>query len=151
GFRRVLIFGSLVSAATVAANGLFTPATPYIVILAVLLLGGFLRSMFFTGINALTSADITSEDTCRAAHLATVAQQLSIAVGVAAAGGILEVATTVHGGSLTLADFHIAFFTVAAISALASLLFLRLAADAGSAVSGHSDRTQKLIDKDSAP
>jgi EmrB/QacA subfamily drug resistance transporter len=137
GFRRVLIIGSLVAAGTIAANGFFTPQTPYVVMLAVILAGGFVRSMFFTGINALTYAEISPEDTSKATPIAAVAQQLSIALGVAVAGGILETSTHFHGGTLTLTDFHIAFFIVAGISALAAIWFVRLAPDAGSAVSGH--------------
>jgi len=137
GFRNVLVLGSLISAASVGISGLFTPATPYVLILAVLLAGGFLRSMFFTGINALTYAEISPEDTSKATPIAAVAQQLSIALGVAVAGGILETSTHLHGGTLTLTDFHIAFFIVAGISALAAIWFVRLAPDAGSAVSGH--------------
>ncbi len=143
GFRTVLVAGSLVSAASVAVNGLFTPATPYGLILAVLLVGGFLRSMFFTGINALTYAEIPPEDTSRATPIAAVAQQLSIALGVAVAGGILEASTHFHGGDLRLADFHVAFFIVAGISALAAIWFVRLAPDAGSAVSGHGKATSE--------
>lgn len=60
---------------------------------------------------------------------------------MALAGGILEVSTTLHGGALTLSDFHVAFFIVAAVSAAASLSFMRLAPDAGNAVSGHGGLT----------
>jgi EmrB/QacA subfamily drug resistance transporter len=141
GFRRVLIFGSLIAAASIAINGLLTPETPYLLILAILLAGGFIRSMFFTGINALAYAEISTADTSRATPIAAVFQQLSIALGVALAGGILEVSTTLHGGPLTLSDFHIAFFIVAAVSAAASLSFMRLAPDAGNAVSGHGGLT----------
>ncbi|TIO08390.1 MAG: MFS transporter, partial [Mesorhizobium sp.] len=141
GFRRVLISGSLIAAASIAINGLFTPETPYLLILAALLVGGFIRSMFFTGINALAYAEISTADTSRATPIAAVFQQLSIALGVALAGGILEVSTTIHGGPLMLNDFHIAFFIVAAVSAAASLSFLRLAPDAGNAVSGHGGLT----------
>ncbi len=137
GFRNMLVLGSLIAAVSIAVNGLFTPETPYALILAVLLAGGFLRSMFFTGINALTYAEISTEDTSKATPIAAVAQQLSIALGVAVAGGILEASTHFHGGTLVLADFHVAFFIVAAISALAALFFVRLSPDAGSAVSGH--------------
>jgi EmrB/QacA subfamily drug resistance transporter len=141
GFRRVLISGSLIAAASIAINGLFTPDTPYLLILAALLAGGFIRSMFFTGINALAYAEISTADTSKATPIAAVLQQLSIALGVALAGGVLEVSTAIHGGPLTLADFHIAFFIVAAVSAAASLSFLRLAPDAGNAVSGHGELT----------
>lgn len=145
GFRRVLVFGSLVSAATVAINGLFTPETPYTLILGMLLAGGFLRSMFFTGINALTYAEVSAADTSKATPIAAVAQQLSIALGVALAGGILEMSTKIHEGPLALADFHIAFFIVAAVSAAASISFMRLAPNAGSAVSGHGGRAAKIM------
>ncbi|RWF17303.1 MFS transporter, partial [Mesorhizobium sp.] len=137
GFRRVLIWGSLVAAASIAIYGLFTPQTPYVLMLAILLVGGFIRSMFFTGVNALSYAEITAADTSKATPITAVFQQLSIALGVALAGGILEVSTSIHGGALTLGDFHIAFFIVAAVSAAASITFMRLAPEAGSAVSGH--------------
>jgi MFS family permease len=151
GFRQVLVYGSLISAASVAANGFFTPETPYALILVILLIGGFLRSMFFTGINALTYSEISSEDTSKATPIAAVGQQLSIALGVAAAGGILDASTTLRGGQLGLADFHIAFFIVAAISALAAIWFLRLAPDAGSAVSGHGGRFAKQVEPETPP
>jgi EmrB/QacA subfamily drug resistance transporter len=146
GFRSVLVYGSLVSAATVGINGLFTPQTPYMLIIGMLLIGGFLRSMFFTGINALTYADIATVDASKATPIASVSRQLSVATGVALAGGILETLTLLHQGPLRLADFHIAFFIVAAISALSALFFMQLPADAGSAVSGHRHRAGKQAD-----
>ena len=106
-----------------------------------LLVGGFIRSMFFTGVNALSYAEVSAEDTSKATPITAVFQQLSIALGVALAGGILEVSTSIHGGPLTLSDFHIAFFIVAAVSAAASLSFMRLAPDAGNAVSGNGRLT----------
>ncbi len=146
GFRRVLIWGSLLAAASIAINGLFTPTTPYLLMLAVLLVGGFIRSMFFTGVNALAFAEIPAEDTSKATPITAVAQQLNIALGVALAGGILEISTKVHGGPLTLSDFHIAFFIVAGVAALASLSFMRLSPDAGNAVSGYKAQPGKPIE-----
>ena len=108
--------------------------------------------MFFTGVNALVFADVTAEDTSQATAITAVSQQISIALGVAVGGGILEVSTSIHGGPLTLADFHIAFFIVAAISAAASLSFMRLAPDAGNAVSGHGRlTTPKVLEPVSPP
>jgi MFS family permease len=148
GFRRVLIFGSLIAAGTIAVYGFFTPQTPYAVMIGIILIGGFIRSMFFTGVNALAYADIAPEDISKATPLAAVAQQLNIALGVALAGGILEALTGLHGGPLTLGDFHIAFFLVAAVSAAASFWFVRLAPDAGNAVSGYKGqptRTKETV------
>jgi EmrB/QacA subfamily drug resistance transporter len=146
GFRRVLIWGSLLAAISIAVYGLFTPTTPYPLILAVLLVGGFIRSMFFTGVNALAFAEIPAEETSKATPITAVAQQLNIALGVALAGGILEVSTKVHGGPLMLSDFHVAFFIVAAVAALAALSFIRLSPEAGNAVSGYKARPAKPLE-----
>lgn len=130
-FRRALMGGSLISAAFIAVNGTFTPATPYWIIIGFLLVGGFARSLFFTGVNALAFAEIPNEKTSQATPLTAVAQQVSIAIGVALAGGILEISTMLRGAPLALVDFHIGFFVVACVSVLAFFWFARLAPDAG--------------------
>jgi MFS family permease len=137
GFPRVLGFASMGGGLLIAGHGLFMPDTPVPLIMAVLLVGGVLRSVFFTGSNAIGYADVSDEEASQATAIVAVGQQLSIAFGVAVAGGILELSTRLHGGELSLADFHIAFFVVGGLSALAGLIYLRLPPDAGSNVSGH--------------
>jgi EmrB/QacA subfamily drug resistance transporter len=136
GFRRTLMYGSLISAAFIAANGMFFPETPYGFIIGFLLIGGFFRSLFFTGVNALAFAEIPDAKTSQATPITAVAQQVSIALGVAMAGGILEISTALRGAPLQLADFHIGFFVVAAVSATAFFWFAKLAPDAGRELSG---------------
>lgn len=136
GFRRTLMYGSLISAAFIAANGLFFPETPYGLIIGLLLISGFFRSLFFTGVNALAFAEIPDAKTSQATPITAVAQQVSIALGVAMAGGILEISTALRGAPLQLADFHTGFFVVAAISATAFFWFAKLAPDAGHELSG---------------
>ena len=142
GFPRVLglaaVFGSLL----IAAHGLFTAETPAPVIMAVLVAGGVLRSIFFTGVNAIGYADISDEEASQATAITAVCQQLAVAFGVAVAGGILEISSAMGGGGLSLVDFRIAFFTVGGLSALAGIIYFRLPANAGSHVSGHRVRTE---------
>ncbi len=95
------------------------------------------HTLYFTGVNALVFADISDADSSQATAINAVAQQISIATGVALAGAILDVSLHFHGGGLALADFHIAFLGVAGVAVLAAVVFLRLPRDAGSAVSGH--------------
>jgi hypothetical protein len=64
-------------------------------------------------------------------------QQISVALGVAVAGGILEASTQIRGVPLDLQDFHIAWFIVAVLAVISAIQFLRLPPDAGSNVSGH--------------
>ncbi len=137
GFRNVLIVAGLAGALFVGVNGLFTPQTPHLLIILVLTGSGFLRSLFFTSTNALVFADIDEKDASQATAISAVAQQISVALGVALAGVILEGYTNVTGEPLGLGAFSTAFLTVAAVVAFAALPFMRLAPDAGQSVSGH--------------
>jgi uncharacterized membrane protein len=96
-----------------------------------------LRSIFFTGTNAIGYADISDEEASQATAIVAVGQQLSVAFGVAVAGAILEITSMLSGGHLTLLNFQIAFFAVGGMSALAGIIYFRLPHDAGNNVSGH--------------
>jgi EmrB/QacA subfamily drug resistance transporter len=137
GFPRVLIFASIAGCLLLGVFGFIGPDTPHVYLYATLLAGGVLRSIFFTGCNALGFADVEAHDASQASAITVVAQQLSIALGVAFAGGALEFSSRFTGGGLSLADFHFAWFVVAGVSLFGAVAFLRLPPDAGSDVSGH--------------
>ncbi len=137
GFRTVLLTGVGVASVLTGVNGFFEPSTPYVVIMLPLLLSGFFRSFFFTGVNALTYSEVDDAETSQATSIASVTQQISRALGVAFAGSILEVSTSLKGAPLDIADFHLAFFGVAILGALSLIPFVRLPADAGQELSGH--------------
>jgi EmrB/QacA subfamily drug resistance transporter len=139
GFKATLLVNGLISTGFLAAQALFTPATPHLVILAVLLAGGFFRSLQFTALNALSYSDVSQRDMGRATSFYSVAQQLSLAMGVACAAFVLEAAQYLRGDmSLAVADFAIAFFVIALVSGLSIFSYLGLPADAGAEVSGKS-------------
>jgi hypothetical protein len=58
GFRTVLTVNALIGAAFLLAISLFTAATPWWLIVAVLLVGGFFRSLQFTSLNTIAYADV---------------------------------------------------------------------------------------------
>ncbi|MHC2303196.1 hypothetical protein ACVJBD_007463 [Rhizobium mongolense] len=53
--------------------------------------------------------------------MTAVLQQLSLALGVAVAGAILEIERALSGGPLELADFHTAFMIIAICNLLAAI------------------------------
>ena len=132
GFRRVLLINGAVSAAFMAATALFTPSTSHLLILVVLLAGGFLRSLQFTALNAITFADIPDKALGAATSLASVVQQLSSSLGVALAAIVLEILQGLHGGPLVTRDFAIAFVVLAIVSALSIFVHSGLKPEAGS-------------------
>lgn len=137
GFRRVLVGNLLICSGFIAANALFTPLTPHWIITMVLLAGGFLRSLEFTALNAITYAEVEAEEMSRATSFASVAQQVSLSLGVALAGMVLELMRGSRGETaVTQGDFTVAFVVVAAVSALSLIFFLGLPKNAGAELSG---------------
>ena len=132
GFRTVLVANAIISAAFLGACAAFTRNTPVWVMLMLLLVGGFFRSLQFTSINTLAYADVEQARVSRATALVSVMQQLAISTGVAF--GALAVELTLHvraQPNLTAADFPPAFIAVAVISAASIFMFARLSPDAG--------------------
>jgi EmrB/QacA subfamily drug resistance transporter len=137
GFKPVLTVNALIVGVSLAAIGLFTPTTPGWVILAVLLIGGFFRSLQFTSVNTLGYAEVPPARMSQATSFASMAQQLSLTIGVAVGALTLHFTQLLRGGeALGAGDFVVPFLFVGLIAALSGATFLRLAADAGAEVSG---------------
>jgi len=141
GFRRVLLFNALLSGAILASYGLFRADTPGWIILALLLTGGYFRSLQFTGLNALGYADVDRLRMSQATSIASMGQQLALSVGVGTGALLLHLAVTARGGGPVIAaDFGPAFLAVGILSAASFLSTLALAPDAGAEVSGQRRR-----------
>jgi EmrB/QacA subfamily drug resistance transporter len=140
GYRPVLVYNSLISAVFLAACAAFSLGIPFAVMIAILLAGGFFRSLQFTAINTIAYAEIEPPLMSRATTMSAVAQQLAIAAGVALGALVVEITVLMrHGTAMTAADFPPAFLVVAASTAAASLVFLRLPRDAGAELTGHDE------------
>jgi EmrB/QacA subfamily drug resistance transporter len=132
GFRNILIFNGLISSAFLAVCALFTANTPMTLMLGLLFVGGFFRSLQFTAINTIAYAEVENARVSRATALVSVGQQLAIAAGVAVGAIVVELSLHLRGdGVLQAADFPPAFLVVAGISVLSAIIFWRLPHDAG--------------------
>jgi MFS family permease len=137
GYRRVLLFNTVVCAAFMASYGLFTPSTPHLFIILTLLVGGFFRSLQFTSLNTIAYAEVETPSMSRATTLSSVAQQLSLSFGVGIGAMALHFTMTMAGREqLVASDFSPAYFFIAGLSLLSLLFFLPLKANAGDEVSG---------------
>ena len=137
GFKQTLIGTGVIGGLFMMMIGFYRPETPVLVLVALLLIGGFFRSLFFTSINTLAFADVPSAKAGDATSMLAAFQQVAIATGVAVAGGILEIGLVLgETGVSTLADFSAAFLIVGAITVFAAIAFVRLPGSAGAEVSG---------------
>jgi EmrB/QacA subfamily drug resistance transporter len=137
GFKRVLVGNTVITALTFMAYGLFKIDTPRVLMLAVLLIGGFFRSLQFTALNTLAYADVEPSRMGQASSLSSMGQQLSQSIGVGLAAMLLSAIGAAHGRTgLNAADVSLTFFIIGAASLLGLAFFLPLARDAGAEVSG---------------
>jgi EmrB/QacA subfamily drug resistance transporter len=140
GFRTVLVGNGLAVSLSIGVCGLLDPHTDIVVVGVVAFVAGATRSIEFTGINTLTFADIDPEDRASASTFFSMMQQISMALGVAAAAIVLQAAHGTASTPLTQADFTLAFWSIAAVALLGALLMLRLRPDTGHEVTGHRPR-----------
>jgi EmrB/QacA subfamily drug resistance transporter len=137
GYRPVLIYNSLISAIFLAGCASFIPGMPFAAMVAILLCGGFFRSLQFTAINTIAYAEVEARRMSRATTLVSVAQQLALSTGVAVGARVVEITLWLKGGgTMGALDFPPAFLAVGAITAASSLVFAGLAPDAGAELSG---------------
>ena len=137
GYRPVLVYNSLISAAFLAACAMFQPGVPFAAMIAILLAGGFFRSLQFTAVNTIAYAEIEPSLMSRATAITSVAQQLALSSGVAIGALVVQITMLLrHDALMSAADFPPAFLIVAASTAAASLIFLRLPGDAGAVMAG---------------
>nr|WP_322061388.1 MFS transporter [Paraburkholderia sp. J63] len=132
GFRKVLIYNAAISGVATAACGIFGSSTPTLVIWLIVLVGGFFSALQFTSLNTLIYADIASPDVGRATGLGSVVQQVSLGLGVAVGGIVLQLSRALHGRThIEPADFLLAFLVAGLLSVGSIPLVRRLPPDAG--------------------
>jgi EmrB/QacA subfamily drug resistance transporter len=149
GYRNVLLYNALISSVFLAACATFVPGMPFWAMIAILLSGGFFRSLQFTSINTIAYAEIDPARLSRATALTAAAQQLSLSTGVAIGALVVEITLRLKGsGVMGAADFPPAFLVISALAASAALIFMQLPANAGEELSGRRVvRADELADQ----
>jgi len=137
GFKTVLVVNSLITAATFVSYALFRAQTPYLLMVAALLAGGFFRSLQFTALNSLAFADVDHSRMSRASSLSSMVQQLSQSFGIGLAALLLATIKSAHHSTrLTAQDISPAFVVVGLVTLLGLIFYLPLPRNAGAEVSG---------------
>jgi EmrB/QacA subfamily drug resistance transporter len=130
GFRASLILFGIGSALFSMLPACFSPQTPIWLMMLGMFCMSLLRSSFFIPAGTMAYADVKGENVGHASVLFTVAQQLSIGMGVTLAATLLE--ETGHGGdAMAASGFVLPFLLLALLSAIATLLVVPMRADAG--------------------
>lgn len=138
GFRDILFWNGFLSAVMLAACAAFRPSWPAAVIFAILLIGGFFRSLQFTAYNTLAYADIPRPRISAATSLYSTIQQVALTVGVAVGATALELAMLASDHPVPQPlEFSIAFLVIAGFCAAAAPVARMLPRNAGAELTGH--------------
>jgi len=146
GYRNVLLYNALISSAFLAACATFVHGMTFAAMIAILLSGGFFRSLQFTSINTIAYAEIEPAKMSRATAMVSAAQQLSMSTGVAVGAFVVELTLRLRQSpTMGIDDFPPAFLFVGLLSASAAFIFARLPLDAGAELSGRKAGEAKEI------
>jgi EmrB/QacA subfamily drug resistance transporter len=132
GYRKVLVTNTLLLGAFIAGFALVDHGTPQIVILLYLAAFGLVNSLQFTAMNTLTLGDLGPAQASSGNSLFSVVMQLSMSLGVAAAGALLA-AFAVPAGADLMPTFHATYLCIGLLSAVAAGIFYQLRRDEGPA------------------
>jgi hypothetical protein len=137
GFRNTLVWNGLFSGVMLAMCAAFRPTWPAAAIYAILLVGGFLRSLQFTAYNTLAYGDVPRARMSAATSLYTAGQQLAATIGVSAGAVSLELARVFSGHvEAEPADFSVAWLVVGGLTLAAAPVALLMPRTAGDDLTG---------------
>lgn len=139
GFRNVLTLNGILCGFLIAGCATFSPATQHWLMVGYLLVLGYLQSLQFTAMNAMSFADIPERGMSQAASFSSTTIQLSLSMGVGIAAQLLHLSMSRGNRTIMQADdFWMAFLFFGSCTVLSAFLYLRLSTTAGSTVSGHA-------------
>lgn len=124
GFRTVLIGNGLLVAAGFAACALLEPTVSKVWVAGLMFVCGMTRSMQFTAFNTMGFSDVQATQMRDATTLFSVLQQLNAGLGIAVGALLLAVAALINGiepSQVGTAEFHLAFWLIAALVMVAIL------------------------------
>ena len=141
GYRRVLIYNTVIIGVILGLFATIGPATPVWLIVLLAFCFGFFSSLQYTSMNTLVYADVAESDTSMASTIASTVQQMSISFGVATAS--LVAALFISNGSHSdppqmIHGVHQAFILLGALTVLSTLVFRELKSTDGDNVAQHS-------------
>ena len=131
GYRRLLIGNTTAVAVMLAAFALVDGDTPTWLIGVLVYVYGCFTGLQYTTMNTLAYTDVDVRHASMASSMASTTQYLSISFGIAFASLLMEVfvGREVHAAHAYVAAFHITVLVLAAVTAMAATIFLRLRPD----------------------
>lgn len=137
GFRRLLIVNALVTGVYLICCGFFRVTTPYWILVVVLLIGGYSRSIQFSAVQSLAYAELPQALFSRITAFSAMVQQLAQSFGVGLVALIVHLSLVWHARAVVTApDVGLGYFALGTLALVSSAIFYLLPERAGAELGG---------------
>lgn len=126
GYRQVLLCNTLLVGLCIASFALHTADTPTWLRLSHFFIFGILNSLQFVSMNTLTLKDLAQQDASSGNSFLSMIMMLSMSLGVALAGTLVNVFTQYLGVDQTLTAFHYTLLCLGSINIIAAMIFWQI-------------------------
>ncbi|WP_130803580.1 multidrug transporter subunit MdtD [Acinetobacter ihumii] len=126
GYRNVLLTNTILVGACIASFALTTAETPNWIRAIHFFIFGILNSLQFVSMNTLTLKDLSQQDASSGNSFLSMIMMLSMSIGVALAGTLINYFTQQFGSDHLTRAFHAAFICLGCINIITALVFSRI-------------------------
>ena len=129
GYRRVLLVNTVLVGSCIASLALTTADTPLWLRTLHFFIFGMLNSMQFVSMNTLTLKDLAQADASSGNSFLSMIMMLSMSIGVALAGTLVNIFTAYYGSAQISLAFHSTLICLGCINIITAYIFWRIPRD----------------------
>lgn len=129
GYRRVLLVNTILVGSCIASLALTTADTPLWLRTLHFFIFGMLNSMQFVSMNTLTLKDLPQADASSGNSFLSMIMMLSMSIGVALAGTLVNIFTAYYGSAQISLAFHSTLICLGCINIITAYIFWRIPRD----------------------
>lgn len=129
GYRRLLLINTFLVGACIASFALTTADTPTWLRALHFFIFGTLNSLQFVTMNTFTLKDLAQQDASSGNSFLSMIMMLSMSIGVALAGALLNVFTAYFGEQQITQAFHTTLICLGTINIITALIFYQIPKD----------------------
>ncbi|NNH87084.1 multidrug transporter subunit MdtD [Acinetobacter terrae] len=126
GYRKVLLVNTLLVGACIASFALTTADTPIWLRALHFFIFGMLNSLQFVSMNTLTLKDLPQQDASSGNSFLSMIMMVSMSIGVALAGTLVNVFTAYYGVEHITTAFHSTLIFLGCINIITACIFWRI-------------------------
>ncbi|CAB1219891.1 multidrug transporter subunit MdtD [Acinetobacter bouvetii] len=126
GYRKVLLVNTLLVGACIASFALTTAETPIWLRALHFFIFGMLNSLQFVSMNTLTLKDLPQQDASSGNSFLSMIMMVSMSIGVALAGTLVNLFTAYYGAEQVVTAFHATLLVLGSINLITATIFWRI-------------------------